>query len=332
MAELVGLGITGVTSNPSIFEKAVNRSATYDSPIQELGKAGRSVEEICNMITIEDIRSAADILLGIYSKTEALDGYVSLEVNPDYAYDAEETIKQAREIHQAVDRPNLMIKVPGTKEGRKAIRVLTREGVNINVTLLFSVRHYEASATAYIDGIRDRLEDGNPISAVCSVASVFVSRVDTRLDERLANLELDQLKGKIAVANAKMIYQKYRALFFPGLFGEIASKGGHVQRLLWGSTSTKNPAYSDVKYVNELIGQDTINTLPHSTLEAFLDHGTPALSIEKDLEQARKDLDILRQEGVDIDEVCDDIQREGVDAFSASYKKLLDAIAKKSLA
>lgn len=330
LEKLFGLGITGVTSNPSIFEKAVTGSSVYDSRIRELAEVGKSPDEICHLITTQDIQSAADLLYDTYEATDGRDGYVSLEVDPDYAYDPERTIDHARRIHQDVARPNLMIKVPGTKEGYGAIKVLTRDGINVNVTLLFSLRHYEVSSMAYIDGLKERLRDGNSVNRVCSVASVFVSRVDTKIDEILEDLKIDSLKGKIAVANARMIYQRFKELFHSGTFGGLASNGARVQRVLWGSTSTKNPAYSDLKYVDELIGKNTINTLPHSTLEAFLDHGTPRLTIEEDLDKVREDLDLLQQEGIDLNKICDEIQQEGVDAFSVSFRKLMDAVAHKA--
>ena len=332
LEELFSLGITGVTSNPSIFEKAVNGSSIYDSSIKELAMAGKSPDEICDLITIQDIQSAADLLFDNYKASGGRDGFVSLEVNPDYAYETDKTIEQAKRIHKDVARPNLMIKVPGTKEGYEAIRVLTRDGINVNVTLLFSLNHYEACARAYIDGIRQRIENGNSAEKVCSVASVFVSRVDTKIDKMLEDINIDSLKGKIAVANDKMIYQKFKELFDNKDWDDLVSKGAGKQRVLWGSTSSKNPAYSDVKYVDELIGKDTINTLPDSTLQAFLDHGSPRLTIEEDLDKARQQLDLLEQQGVDLNIVCDEIQREGVDAFQVSFRKLKDAIADKAKA
>ncbi|MCK4390367.1 MAG: transaldolase [Desulfobacterales bacterium] len=328
--ELFRLGITGVTSNPSIFEKAVNGSSVYDSFIRDQAEAGKSPDKICDLITIEDVQSAADLLYDTYKASEGRDGYVSLEVNPDYAYDPDKTINDARRIHSDVARPNLIIKVPGTREGLEPIRVLTREGININVTLLFSLSQYEASAGAYIDGITDRLRDGHSVERVRSVASVFVSRVDTKIDKMLDDFSIDELKGKIAVANAKMIYQRFKELFYNQGFGDLASKGVRIQRVLWGSTGTKNRAYSDVKYVDELIGKDTINTLPDATLQAFLDHGTPRLTIEEDLDKARQYLDVLQQQGIDLSMVCDEIQQQGVDAFCVSFNKLLDAIAHKA--
>ena len=330
LEKLFRSGITGVTSNPSIFEKAVNGSSVYDSSIQELARAGKQPDEICDLITMQDIQSAADLLYDTYEASGGQDGYVSLEVDPDYAYDPEKTIDDAKRIHRNVARLNVMIKVPGTKEGCKAIRVLTRDGINVNVTLLFSLKHYEASAMAYIHGIRDRLGDGNPIEGVCSVASVFVSRVDTKIDNILEDLKTDRLKGKIAVANAKMIYQRFKELFYDGVFGDATSNRARIQRVLWGSTSTKNPVYDDVKYVDELIGKDTINTLPDSTLRAFVDHGSPRLTIEQDLHKARQHLDLLRQQGIDLDKICDEIQQEGIAAFGASFNKLMAAVADKA--
>jgi transaldolase len=332
LKKLIALGVMGVTSNPSIFEKAVNGSAVYDETIQVLTKAGKSPEQIYDVITVQDVQSAADLLSKTYKETRGRDGYVSLEVLPEYAHDPARTIDHARRIHQEVARPNLMIKVPGTREGPEAIRVLTREGINVNVTLLFSLEHYEASAKAYLDGLRERLGDGHTLEDVFSVASVFVSRVDTRVDKRLEELKEDRLKGKIAVANAKMIYQRFKALFFGQTFRELASRGAQIQRVLWGSTSTKNPDYVDVKYVDELIGKDTVNTLPHNTLEAFLDHGAPKLSIEKDLNKEKQHLEKLKDLGIDLNEICDEIQKQGIDAFSESFNQLVKAIRRKATA
>jgi transaldolase len=330
LQKLVSQGVTGVTSNPSIFEKAINGSDVYDETIQALAKQGNTPEQIYDVITVQDVQSAADLLFEIYQQSRGMDGYVSLEVLPEYAHDPARTIDDARRIRKAVARPNLMIKVPGTKEGPEAIRVLTREGINVNVTLLFSLEHYQASAMAYMDGLRERLGDGLALDDVYSVASVFVSRVDTKVDKQLDEFEERGLKGKIAVANAKMIYQKFRALFFDQTFKELVSQGAQVQRVLWGSTSTKNPDYADVKYVDELIGRDSINTLPHQTLEAFLDHGTPTLSIEKDLKEEKAYLERLKDFGINLNMLCDEIQKEGVEAFADSFDQLIDAIARKA--
>ncbi|NVM20651.1 MAG: transaldolase [Desulfobacterales bacterium] len=330
LKKLFSMGIKGVTSNPSIFEKAVDGSSVYDVSIQEITNKGKSAENIYDMISVEDVQSAADLLYDTYKETKGRDGYVSLEVLPEYAHDATKTIENARRIQKEVARPNLMIKVPGTKEGLEAIRVLTREGINVNATLLFSLRHYEESALAYIGGLQDRLGDGNPLNNVCSVASVFISRVDTSVDGLLEDLNTDKLKGKIAVANAKMIYQRFKDLFYGDAIDGLTSKGAQIQRVLWGSTSTKNPAYSDVKYVGELIGKDTINTLPHDTLEAFIDHGTPRLTIEDNLDKEKEHLDQLAVLGINLDKICDEIQQQGVEAFCSSYTQLIDAIVQKA--
>lgn len=330
LKKLFELGITGVTSNPTIFEKAINTSSVYDGPIRQMAAAGKSTKEIYDVITVEDVQSTADLLYETYERTQGRDGYVSLEVLPEYAHHAEKTIDHARRIYKEVARANLMIKVPGTQEGAGAIKILTREGINVNITLLFSLEHYEAGARAYLEGLRDRRSDGKPLNSVCSVASVFVSRVDTRVDKLLDAVGQDSLKGKIAVANAKVIYQRFKELFYGDAFEKLASAGARTQRLLWGSTGTKNPAYSDVKYVDELIGKDTINTLPHNTLKAFLDHGTSRLTIEENLHTERGHLDRLVGLGIDLNQICDEIQEEGVEAFWDSFRQLVEAITRKA--
>ncbi|MGB2706444.1 MAG: transaldolase, partial [Candidatus Omnitrophota bacterium] len=291
LKKLFDNGILGVTSNPTIFEKAVSASDVYDSMIKKLASGGKTALQIYDTLTLEDVSMAADLLRDTYEKTEHLNGYVSIEVLPELAHNPTETVKAARAIFKRINKPNILIKVPGTKEAPEAVRALTKEGVNVNVTLLFSVKHYETCARAYIDGLQDR--------NVFSVASVFVSRVDTKLDKIFEEKKIDELKGKIAVANAKMIYRKFKELDF---------KGGNIQRVLWASTSTKNPSYSDVKYVEELIGTETVNTMPPQTVDAFLDHGRVEVTIEKDLDKARSCLAKLKSLGIDIDETCQEIQ------------------------
>ncbi len=330
LARLFEQGITGVTSNPSIFEKAINASSIYDGTIGQLAEAGKAPQEIYDVITVQDVQSAADLLLETYKRSEGIDGYVSLEVLPEYANDAARTIDHARKIQKEVGRPNLMIKVPGTREGSEAIRVLTSEGINVNVTLLFSLRHYEQSAKAYINGLKDRVKEGRPVDRVCSVASVFISRVDASVDKMLEELDEPSLKGKTATANAKMIYQRFKELFYGENFSEVAGKGARVQRVLWGSTSTKDPDYSDVKYVDGLIGKDTINTLPHNTMVAFMDHGNPKLTIEDNLDTERKHLETLATQGIDLERVCDEVQQQGVEAFGTSFQQLIRAIVQKA--
>lgn len=330
LKKLFDLGVMGVTSNPSIFEKAVKGSSVYDDAIKEMAAKGKSPIEIYDILTVQDVQSAADLLFDVYKKTRGLDGYVSLEVNPDHAYNIQKTIENARMLHHAVGRPNVMIKVPGTKEGPAAIRILTREGINVNVTLLFSLDHYEAAARAYMAGLRDRVKEEKPINSVCSVASLFISRVDTAVDKALDGQNNSRLKGRAAVANAKMIYQRFKQLFFGKEFDDLRSEGACMQRVLWGSTSTKNPEYKDLKYVEELIGKHTINTLPHSTLKALLDDATIRLTIEENLQEEKVVLEELESLEIDLNKLCDHIQEQGVNAFATSFHQLIEAIEKKA--
>ncbi len=327
--EFIENGIMGLTSNPTIFEKAVAASNIYDQQIRNLAKEGKGAREIYDAVTILDVQKAADLLKDVYIRTNKVDGYVSIEVYPEYAHDPENTIRYAKYIYERINRENIMIKVPGTKNGYEAVRALIREGINVNVTLLFSVEHYERAALAYMEGLQDRMKNGKPIEEIASVASIFVSRIDTKCDNVFEERKTDSLKGKIAVANTKMIYQRFKELFSDKNFDDLKRSGGRIQRPLWASTGTKNPAYSDVKYVEELIGKDTINTIPHATMEAFLDHGRPNLTIEEDLTGARELLEELRKVNIDISQVCQTIQDEGVTAFQASFDKLIDTIQKE---
>jgi len=320
LKKLFASGMLGVTSNPTIFEKAISASDVYDEEIKKLSGQGKGPLQIYDTLTTKDISDAALLLLPTYKKSRRLDGYVSIEVLPELAHDAAGTIKAARDIFKRIGKPNIMIKVPGTKESPEAIRTLTREGINVNVTLLFSVKHYEAAALAYIEGVKERAGEGKPVESVFSVASAFISRIDTKLDKIFAEKNTEDLKGKIAVANAKMIYQKFK---------ELKPKEGNPQRPLWASTSTKNPAYSDTKYVEELIGLDTVNTMPPATVEAFLDHGKTESALEEDLDKAKRDLAKLKTLGIDMDLVCQEIQDAGVAAFQTSFDKLIQAIKTK---
>jgi len=347
LKDLFNSGLLGVTSNPTIFEKAVSSSNEYDAWIKKLAGEGRSALEIYNELTIKDIREAADLLRETYEKSNHLDGYVSIEVLPEFAHDAARTVESGREIFKSIGRPNIMIKVPGTKEGPDAIRELIKEGINVNVTLLFSVKHYELCARAYIAGLKERLKKGNGLKSVFSVASVFVSRVDTLLDKGLEGSANENLKGKIAVANSKMIYQKFKELFYPvqsrtpqpsgrglnGVYGkdfsEVKKSGANLQRVLWASTSTKNPNYRDVKYVEELIGPDTINTMPPATVGAFLDHGKVEQRLDKGLAEEKSYLEAFKNAGMSIDKVCQEIQDKGVAAFQESFNKLILSIKNK---
>ncbi len=329
LQSLFDLGVTGVTSNPSIFEKAVKGSEIYDDLIKVHARNGDSTLDIYDAITVQDVQSAADMLSDTYRNSEGQDGYVSLEVLPDLAYETDKTVENAKDLWAKVSRPNLMIKVPGTAAGYPAIRELTKAGINVNVTLLFSIDHYRHSANAYIAGLADRQAAGEDISGLFSVASVFISRVDTMVDEQLTALGNSALQGEVAVANAKAIYQEFKTLFFDSDFDKLQALGGNRQKVLWGSTSTKNPAYRDVKYVEELIGEDTINTMPHKTLEAFLDHGQVAPTVEADWKQAAACLDEVASFGIDLNRICDEIQAKGVTDFVTAFDGLIAAIEEK---
>lgn len=326
----------GLTSNPTIFEQAIGHSDAYDNALRQLLRANEKQTEktLFEALAIEDIRMAADVLRPVYDETHGGDGYVSLEVSPHLARDTGGSIAEAKRLWQAVERPNLMIKIPGTHEGIPAIEQLISEGINVNVTLMFSLRHYDAVAHAYITGLERRdaySPGGNKIWPV-SVASFFVSRVDNVIDpmlEKIGTPEALALRGKIAIANAKLAYQRFRETFYGEPFDSWRKKGVHVQRPLWASTSTKNPAYSDVLYVEELVGPDTVNTLPLKTLEAFRDHGRASETLGKGLAQAEADVAQLKKLGIDLNAVTEKLQNDGVDSFAASYDKLLASLKKK---
>lgn len=328
--DLVSKGLRGVTSNPSIFKQAITSSTDYNAAIERLVSEGLTVNDIYETLAIQDIRRAADILRPVYERTDALDGYVSLEVNPKLAYDTEGTVMEARRLFSMVDRPNVMIKVPATPQGIPAIETLIGEGINVNVTLMFSMKHYDETANAYISGL-ERLAGAHvDFSRVASVASFFISRVDGVADKKLAALGHSALAGKIAIANARMAYDRFKATFSGPRWQKLAAKGARVQRPLWGSTSTKNPAYPDTLYVDELIGPHTVNTLPLETLEAFLDHGTVARTIDADPDTARRQLSELAGLGIDLDEITDQLQRDGVKSFADAFDDLMQSIAEKA--
>ncbi len=325
-------GIRGVTSNPSILAKAVIEHNVYQEIICELRCHSRSVEALYEALAIEDIRMAADRLLPLYQQTDGLDGYVSLEVSPDIAYDAETTIREAQRLWHAVDRSNLMVKVPATKPGLIAIRQLTALGKNINATLIFSPTRYVEVAEAWQAGLTERAARGEDITRVASVASYFVSRIETLADRLLAEKsEQDptatRWQGRIAVASAKVAYQHFKALHASEAWQHLIARGAHPQRLLWASTSTKNPAYSDVKYVDELVGPQTVNTLPPKTLDAYRDHGDPAPRLESDIDGAEAALAALEGLGIRFEDMARQLEQEGVEKFQASYCKLLAALA-----
>jgi transaldolase len=334
-------GLLGVTSNPSIFSKAIAGSDDYDESIRQYVTDGLEAPKIFEKLAIEDIQKATDEFRGVYERTGGRDGYVSLEVSPLLAHDTQRSLEEARKLFAAVNRPNVMIKIPGTKEGLPAIEEALVEGVNINVTLIFGIERYEEIANTYLKALERRVTEGKAIDHVASVASVFVSRVDTLLDKQfeamLAEAEtpeeqkkVEGLVGRVAVANTKMIYQKYKEIFFTPRFEALAKKGARVQRPLWGSTSTKNPNYSDILYVQGLIGRDTVNTMPTQTIDAYRDHGKPqADTIEQGLDEARSIIAELPGLGIDLRAVTQQLEDNGVKAFANDYNKLLASIEEK---
>jgi transaldolase len=332
--------VHGITSNPAIFEKAIAGNAIYDADIEAGIRAGKSVEEIYESLVFEDIRNACDVLMPIYQESGGVDGYVSLEVPPNLAHDTDGTLREARRYYNAIQRPNLMIKIPGTPEGLPAVEAAISEGININVTLLFSVQSYIDTAWAYIRGLEARAAKGQDVRNLASVASFFLSRIDSKVDDRLDALaadtedadrtaQLQAAKGKVAIANAKLAYQEYKQIIAGDRWQALAAKGARVQRLLWASTSTKNPAYSDVMYVDELIGPDTVNTLPPNTIEACADHCDVASRIETDVESAQQLIATLPDLGLDLDQVMDELLDEGIDKFIQPFDKLMDALVTK---
>ncbi|MBN2088874.1 transaldolase [candidate division KSB1 bacterium] len=329
LQQLIDAGIRGVTSNPTIFDKAISGSADYDQGLKQLVTANPSIEAIYEALVLDDISRAADLFRPVYNATQGLDGYVSLEVSPILAYDTDGTVKEARRLFTTLNRPNVMIKVPATSQGVQAITQLIGAGINVNATLMFSMQHYRAVANAYLTGLEQLHAAGGDVSRVASVASFFISRIDTAVDRDLEEIGNKQLPGKIAIANAQMVYQEFLKVFSGERWEQLVQAGARVQRVLWASTGTKNPAYPDTLYVDALIGNHTVNTLPPATLDAFLDHGKVAVSIDKDLEQARKQLAELRKVGIDLDHITEKLQTDGVDAFALSFRNLMQAIAEK---
>jgi transaldolase/glucose-6-phosphate isomerase len=318
-----------MTSNPSIFEKAIAGSTDYDPQLRELVDQGKTVQQIYEALALHDIGDVADLLLPVYERTGGLDGYVSLEADPTLAHDGPSTIGEIVHFFQALNRPNVMFKVPATPAGIPAIESLIASGINVNVTLIFAIDQYEAVAKAYISGLEKLDEAGGDVHKVASVASFFVSRVDTAVDRALDEIGETSLQGKIAVANAKVAYARAKELFSGPRWERLAAKGARVQRLLWASTSTKNPHYSDVKYVQELIGADTVNTVPPQTLDLFLDHGTLAPALESGTEEALDDLARLKELGIDLDAITQELLDDGVAAFAKSFESLLISISAK---
>jgi transaldolase len=330
LKQMVRDGISGITSNPSIFQKAIAQSDDYNQALEAIlgSDPDAGVEAIYERLAVEDIRMAADTLRPVYEETKARDGFVSLEASPYLAYDTEATIAEARRLWQLVDRPNLMIKVPATPQGIPAIEALTAQGINVNITLMFSLKHYEAGSQAYIRGVARSPQP----ERVASVASFFVSRVDTYTDRELEKIGTDEalaLRGRAAIANSKLVYRRFREVFLGSDFARGRKSGARFQRVLWGSTSTKNPAYSDVKYVEGLIGPDTVNTLPPETIDAFRSHGQAQRTVDEGLDEAEEALANLGKLGVDLELIMERLQQDGVKAFSDSFDQLLGTLEER---
>lgn len=331
-------GLSGITANPTNFEKVIADSHDYDEAIRALATERKDAYAIYETLATEDVRQAADLLRPTYDRTGGTDGFVSLEVSPRLAHETAGTIREARHLCAALNRPNVMIKVPGTREGLPAIRLLTSEGVNVNITLLFGLPRYREVVEAYLNGLEDRLGRGEPLNQVASVASFFLSRIDVLVDPLLEQLMADgnakghlaeRLHGQVAIASAKVAGQISKELFSAPQFRTLADAGAHIQRLLWASTGTKNPAYSDVKYVEPLIGPDTVNTMPIETLSAYRDHGNPSLTLDQGVQQAREVVEQLPAVGIDLDQVTQQLEDEGVQKFSISFDKMAQAIKEK---
>ena len=332
-------GVQGVTSNPSIFEKAIAGSHDYDDRIHALALEGKTSREIYEDLTLDDVRRTADLFRRVYDQTEGRDGFVSLEVSPDLADDATGTVKEARRLWQLLNRPNVMIKVPGTREGITAIRQLIAEGINVNVTLLFGLSRYRDVCEAYLEGLAARMAKGIPLGRVASVASFFLSRIDTLVDslsdQRRQERDDDKschAPGQTAIACATAAYEIYKEIFRGERFSALAAQEARPQRLLWASTSTKNPSESDVKYVEALIGPDTVNTLTLETLNAYRDHGRPAARLEEGMAQARDVLDRLHTSGIDVEKLSDRLEEEGIRKFIRAFDGLMESIERKRMA
>ncbi len=329
-----------MTSNPTIFQKAITGSADYDDQLKALARGSKSAAENFEAIAVQDVQAACDVFRPLYDALDGKDGFVSLEVSPGMARNAQGSITEARRLWAAVNRPNLMIKIPGTVEGAEAIGALLQAGINVNVTLLFSMEHHEAVMWKYIEALEARVAANQPIGHLASVASYFVSRVDTLVDQQLdakikatsdvsQQAKLKSLKGKAAVANAQLAYGRFREIFDSDRFKKLQAKGARYQRPLWASTSTKNPDYSDVMYVETLIGPDTINTMPQNTMEAFKDHGKVSRTVDADLASAKKVMADLKAVGIDLKAVTDQLEEEGIAGFTKSYDALIDDLGKK---
>jgi len=333
-------GIAGLTSNPTIFQKAVEGSQDYDDLFTRLAPEGKTVAQVYDALTLRDIQDAARIFRPVWDSTAHRDGYCSLEVSPKLANDTQGSIEEARRLWKALGAPNVMIKIPGTPEGTPAIEQCISEGININVTLLFSQEAYVSVAEAYLRGLERRVKEGKDVAGLASVASFFVSRIDSEVEKRIGQARaakvdegrsrlFEALMGKVAIANAKLAYRRYQGLFSGARWDALALKGAHTQRVLWASSGTKNPKYSDVLYVEELIGRDTVNTIPPATLDAFRDHGKVRQSLTEDLPGAEATMRTLEQAGISMKAVTDTLVKEGVQKFAESFDELFKAIAER---
>ena len=331
-------GLRGVTSNPAIFHNAITRGAQYDEDISSFTAEGLAVEDVYDRLTIADVRGACDVLRGVWESSGGVDGYVSLEVSPHLANDTEGTVREARRLHDEVARENVLIKIPGTPAGVPAIRQALFEGVNVNVTLLFSIAAYEAVAEAHTEALEQRLDAGRPVDDVASVASFFVSRIDALTDRKLGELaaapegdppRCEALLGKAAIANAKLAYVGFQRRLATDRWARLAGRGARPQRMLWASTSTKNPAYSDVRYVEPLIGDLTVNTLPEKTIDAFRNHGRAARTLTEGVDEARRTMAELAAVGIELDAVTGQLLAEGVEKFAVPFDRLLASLEER---
>jgi transaldolase len=329
LAELIDEGVRGVTSNPTIFQGAIAEGDAYDDQLREVLQSESEPKDIFLALAARDIQAACDVLRPVHDEGGRQDGWVSLEVDPNLAHDTQGTIEEAANLHELIDRPNLLVKIPATKEGLPAIEESIARGIPINVTLIFSLERHRAVAEAYVRGLQRLVEGGGDPGRIASVASFFVSRVDTEADKRLDEAGHPELKGKLAIANAKLAYQTYKEIFSGSDWDALAAKGATAQRCLWASTSTKNPEYRDVIYVEELIGRDTVNTMPRETATAFADHGEVRDTLEQDVEGARKLLDDLKAAGIDYDDVVAVLEKEGVEKFAKSFRELFSDVEDK---
>jgi transaldolase len=327
LKSLIDQGLRGQTSNPTIFKQAISTSSDYDARIQQLAEAGKSTFEIYDELTIKDVQDAADLFRGVYESTKGLDGYVSLEINPKLGNELESQLKEGMRLWQKLNRPNVMIKVPATKNGLGVVEGLIAQGINVNVTLIFSAEQYQEVVWAYIKGLNHLAQNGGDIKKVHSVASIFVSRIDTSIDKKLD--VKSALRGKAAVANCEIVYHKFQKSFNTSEFNALKLKGANLQRVLWASTGTKDPQYSDIKYITELIGPDTVNTVPDKTLEAVLDHGVAKAVMPGSVAQAQKTIEQLRLAGIDVGMVCNQLLDEGLAAFEKSFEELTACIEEK---